>query len=308
MKALNLFLKSLIFIFILFPVSVFAETVYVLETSGKGIDEATLSTMTDLAKEAVVQNSGYSVVEDKANADLKVKISLHKLGSSYVVTGVKKSKQDKGLYRTKLKASSIEDMDTVVERVVRSLLEEESTKKNANVDDVTEDEVTRGTRRFEALKQWSFSIGPAWGKDLNTKKTSMAYNVGYNWIVDPQYDISLGFDWFIPEGNNDALFANLAMGVGYYFNKNKNAPFIIGEFGYAWVASSDPSEGGLFPSLSSDDKANGFSLGAGIGYKFFRTSTTNIGVVLRHNISLVETSTTKSKPQLTTLALRIYWD
>ncbi|MCB9026664.1 MAG: hypothetical protein H6625_10130 [Bdellovibrionaceae bacterium] len=280
-----------------------AETVYVLEIKTKGVDEASLETVKELISSAV-QSEGHSLTSNKNEADSILRPALLKLGDSFILK-IDKLKDNKVKYSSKMKAANLEDMDTVSTRVVRSVLNEEAPSKSVKVTDVTADEETRGTRRFKATRQFRFGFGPAWSSGLNVNGGGTQWSLGYIWGIDPDYDLKLNWSFYVPRADEEnARYSELALGMNYFMTQAKHSPYLSIELGYASAAASEKINN-LFNY--SDDNASGWALGVGLGYKFFRTSTVNVGLLASYKYLFDKTDKSDQTPRLGSLNILVFY-
>ncbi len=302
MKVPSLILSALALLIVLFAANAQADSVFVQTAQAEGEEASLRGTVQELVKAAVSEQSGYSLASTAEGADLVLRPRILKLGSAYILT-IDKIKADKVLFTSKMRASNAEDLDTVSSRVVRSVLKEVRAESNAQVDDITEDEVSRGTRRHIATRQWEIGFGPAWGTNLNTEKSGLVFHLGFVWGVDPQWDLDLSFRATGIDGKNSssAYFSEFMIGTNYHFNKDKNAPFITAGLGRATAGVSDSA------IILNDDTANGWAARVGAGMKFFRTSTVNLGLEANYTFLLAETSVSKKNPGVASFLVSVYY-
>jgi hypothetical protein len=296
-------LSAAALLLVLFASQAHADSVFVQPPLAEGEEAGLKASVYELVKAAVSNESGYSLASSAKEAEFTLRSRVLKLGNSYIMS-VDKIKGEKVLFTSKMKASSAEDLDTVSARVVRSALNETRAEGNAQVDDVTEDEVTRGTRRQQATRQWKLGFGPAWGANLNTDKNGLLFNVGFVWGLDAHWDLDFGFKatGIDNTGTSAAYFTEFMLGANYHLTKNKTAPFITFGVGRAsaGVAQSDTF-------IFTDDTANGWALRAGAGVKLFRTSTVNLGLEANHTILMAKTSRTDKNPGVTSFVVALYY-
>lgn len=302
MKRPSLILSALSLLVVLFAVQANAETVFVQAAQAEGEAASLRATIQELVKAAVSEQSGYSLASSSESADLVLNARILKLGSAYILS-VDKMKGGKVLFTSKMRAANAEDLDTVSARVVRSALHEVRAEQNAQVDDITEDEVSRGTRRHIATRQWEVGFGPAWGTNLNTDKSGLVFHLGFVWGVDPHWDLDLSLRATGIEGKNssNAYFSEFMIGTNYHFNKNKNAPFLTAGLGRATAGVSDST------IILNDDTATGWAARVGAGMKFFRTSTVNLGLEANYTFLLAETSVSKKNPGVASFLVSVYY-
>lgn len=285
---------------VLFSFSAFAESVFVAPL-GEGDDASLRAAVYSLVRAAVSNEAGYSLASNAKDAQLQLAPHLLKLGSSYIVT-VDKLKGERVLFTAKMKAATVDDLDTVSARVVRAALAETKAEATAQVDDVTEHEVTQGTRRQQATRQWKFGFGPAWGSNLNTNKSGLVYALGFVWGIDSDWDVDIAFRG---SGFDDTgAFTEFLIGSNYYLTRGKYAPFVTAGVGRGSAVVSKANSSLFNPS---DDIASGWMARVGAGYKFFRTSNVNVGIEANYSTLFATTSRTGNTPGVTTLLLSVYY-
>ncbi|MCC7405715.1 MAG: hypothetical protein IT288_15050 [Bdellovibrionales bacterium] len=280
-----------------------AESVFVAPVQGSGVDESSLSSITELVRAAVAETEGYELVDNQSSAKIVLTSKALKLGDSYVLSMVKYVDNKKS-FGSKLKAANLDDMDTVSGRLVRAVLTEVTAQKDARVSDVTEDEETRGTRRKKAIRQWELSFGPAKPGNLNTEESGTNWKFGYLWGIDDKIDLKFSWEFLSTKEDDDVNFTDIYLGMNYFFSDANNAPYLTADFGYGVATAHEKNNTSL---IGSDDDASGFALGFGGGMKFLRVSTVNVGLQLRHVILMSDTEITKKKPYVTSLMLSAYF-
>ncbi|MCB0392168.1 MAG: hypothetical protein KDD58_12830 [Bdellovibrionales bacterium] len=305
MSTQKLFINFLLLIFLNLSQSVFAETIYVQDIKAKGgVKSGTLETIKELVSSGVV-SEGHELMTEAGTAEFILQPKLLKLGDSYILK-IDKIQNGKIKFSSKMKASSLSDMDTVAVRVVRSVMEETLPRDSAQVNDVTEDEVHQGTRRYQATRQWRFSFGPAWSNGLNVDGGGTNWGFGYVWGLDPDFDLKLNWSIYTPRSDEDdnARFTNVTLGMNYFLTRAKHSPFASIEIGYGSAAASEDSNN--FFGISDDD-ASGWTIGLGLGYKFFRTSTVNVGIFGSYQYMFDKTEKSNQTPRLGSVSLVVYY-
>lgn len=296
-------LSAAALLLVLFAAQAHADSVYVQPPQADGEEAGLRASVHELVKAAVSNESGYSLAASAKDAEITLRTRVLKLGNSYIMS-IDKLKGERLLFTAKMKASNAEDLDTVSARVVRSALNETRAEGNAQVDDVTEDEVTRGTRRQQATRQWKLGFGPAWGTNLNTDKSGLLFHLGFVWGLDPHWDLDVAFKATGIENSSSssAFFSEFMLGANYHLTKSKNAPFLTFGLGRA---SAGVAQSNTF--IFTDDTANGWALRAGAGVKLFRTSNVNLGLEANHTILMSKTSRTDQNPGVTSLLIAVYY-
>lgn len=287
-----------------------ATTIFVQSpTTEGGTDEQSVeirSSLRALIKAAVSLEPGYSLASSSTEAEFQLQPRLLKLGSSYIVS-VDKTKGDKLTYTAKLKASSAEDIDSVSTRVVRAVLKETKVEDSAQVGDIVESEIHQNTKRIQTTRQWKLGFGPAWGLSMNTDQSGLGFLLGFVWGIDPNFDLDLTFRTagFEKSKESGAHFTDFMIGTNYYLTRDRNALYLTGAVGRSWASASITDSNTLLNT--SDDNANGWGARVGVGYKFFRTSTVNLGLEVNYSQLFGETSRSKGRPGLTGATLSLYY-
>jgi hypothetical protein len=284
----------LIFLFI-FQAS--AESVFVRPPQADGETGSYSATVYELIKAEVSKEPGFALEANAKSASIQLAAKLLKLGNSFILS-IDKIKGDQIVFTAKMKASTIDDLDTVSARVVSAVLREIKVEGSAQIDDVTEDEVTRGTRRIQTVRQWRLAFGPAWGSNLNTTKSGTLGAIGYAWGLDAQWEAltNMSLGGFSKEGESGAYYVDGMLGISYFLTKGKHSPYVTGGFGYASAGASRSET-----ILLTDDKASGWAIRTGVGVKLFRTTNLSFGFELNHSLLFAKTSVSGNMPGLTSL-------
>jgi len=286
----------------------YADAVYVKEVGGEGVDGATKSSVRALIRSAVGDVKGFSVSDKSDGAKIQLSGELLKLGDAYILT-LEKLISGKSVYSSKMKSTTLEDMDKVTERLVDSVLNEKSVAETATTSSITRDEETKGNRRYQATRQWRFSFGPAWSDNLNADGPGTVFGIGYIWGLDPYVDLKLVWSGYSPRDDNadDADYLALNFGINKFFDLAKHSPYVTGSVAYVSASASDGPNTTSSWGNSSADNAKGWGVSAGGGYKFFRTSNVNVGLELNYNFLFDKTDITKNYPSTTYLEIVVYY-
>jgi hypothetical protein len=280
-----------------------AVTVFVEKVQGVAVPAEDLEVVEELIRSSVKSELKHGLAHSAGVADYAIGGKLMRLGQAYSLTLVKiKGQEEVG--RVTMKASMMADMDVVVVRLVRSLDAEMSPAQSATVKDVTAHEERDERRRKQVLSQLSFALGPAWTSNLGIESSTILWNVGYNYELDFNWDMHVDGDWLSTTGasDDDAYFTAINFGVNYYFNPDQYAPFVEGHIGYGVATASLGCEATLLGCFSKD-RASGWLAGAGLGFRFFRTSESNFAVVLRGSYMGAETSISHRHPAVASIML-----
>lgn len=250
--------------FFLFSFPLWADTFYVTEGAGVGVPKEEVQTLNELVRTAVGSIDGHQPSNDPNQANYSLKPKLLKLGNSYTVT-LEKSKKDKVVFSSSLKADRIEDLDTVTQRLVRAVIDEKNPVSDVRITEVTSNDKTLGSTRRDAVKRWMLGFGPAGTANMNQSSNLVLLSVGYEWEI-PSSDASIKILW---EGVSG--FSYLAFNGSYFLNNKDTSPFIHALVGYGGAKTESSGS-------KASENVNGFALGGGAGFRFFRTSSINMEV------------------------------
>ena len=137
------------------------------------------------------------------------------------------------------------------------------------------------------LSYWTLGLGPAISSKLQSDRVMYGLTGGKVWDISPQVSIKLVGDADFSSGADGGQFFNGSVGGNFYFlNRLDSAPFITASMGYGYAKSDDAG------------KAEGFSLGAGAGYQFFRTTEMTLELLAHVTAILNSTSRGGSSPSV----------
>ena len=213
---------------------------------------------------SAVSNAGGQVATSPATADFVLKSEVVKLGQAYVLT-VTRMKNDAPLNSSRQKAAAVEELDDAADRAVRAAMLSTQPKKDLRVGEVKQREEDQLRRRIKSLNLVYFGIGPATFNNMGTQPLSYDLALGYNWEVTPNSAIRILADGVM---SNDwkSYFADLELGLNYMFTDEASSPYVGGLLGFGFSGSN----------ASSATTIGGFSGTIGLGWLFFRTSSTQL--------------------------------
>lgn len=274
-------------------VAAHADTFEVPEIQSPAVDAGQAATVSELIRANVAEIPNQSVVA--RNGQFQLRAKLLKLGNSYVVT-LQKVQKDQVRFASQLKATTFDDMDNVVARLVRSVVTEKPVDKDATVKDVTTAESTQGIRRRETVNRWYFGMGP--GGTINAGGSAANFNlaIGYYFEIDPSVAVKIVYD------GTSSRFNYLNLGANYYFSDKNYSPVVTGELGYGSASQARRNTNYLIDEF---DKVNGFILGAGAGYQFFRTSKVNLEILA--HFAVMMNNNDRGVPSKYGLRVGVYW-
>ncbi len=165
-------------------------------------------------------------------------------------------------------SSTIEDIETVMKRVAKSIVEQESFTKKVEVGSIMKSESAIPERRA-SRKNFGFAFGylyPVDGYDNDHSKSLVIdARVGYE-----LEDYTVGMLAGIRKGFAMNLFGS------YLLSKQDFCPYIGGSFGFHWVSHNSVgqvvyNETTHQYSSDADKRGDGFEIGAHAGIRAFRT-------------------------------------
>ena len=155
----------------------------------------------------------------------------------------------------KTSSVTIEDLDAVLIRIAKSIVENESIEKNVEVGSIIEKEMEtprrRKSHRFAGL---SFGyLYPQKGYDNSDRIFSIDARTGAE-----MKNVMVGMQIAVRQGFAMNIFSN------YLFSKKDFCPYLGGAFGFHWVHHNNYYD-------ANDKKSDGFELTANAGIIAFRT-------------------------------------
>ncbi len=301
MKLLKLILFTT-FPFLLVSQFALADSVFLQKIKGKGVSQGQSEAVEELTRSAIEDLGGYKLVSSKGSAEIQLRARLIKLGES-IIFSMSKYEDGKKTDSTKLKALDFDDIDRVVVRVVRAVLKGKNAKKNAQLDDVTREEVTSTNRRIEPVSQWRFGIGPVAFSNLNESDAGVGFFLGRHFAVNPDFAVNLNLDLAYGREDSNASIVSGQVGIDYFFTRSNTSIYITGNTGYSTAALNDKDVDDSVINIFGESKS-GFSVNAGVGVKLFRVSTINIAFQVDYNYLFSENSL--GNPNWTTLKILLF--
>lgn len=295
---------TLIFTLLALSGRAWADRIWVEVVRGGSVSDSDRESVEELIKIAVPEGGKHSVVSKPAESDWTLSPSLMKLGDAYVLGLQKKDKSGKVVFSDKMKAASMSEMDTVASRLTRAVLSQTAVEATADVTNITEQEEKSGTRRFQATRHWVIGIGPGWTGNLRSSGGGFTWLLGFLWGVDPHYAINLSGTFNSGPKNDESSFSDFSLGADYLFSRARHTPFVGARLGYG-SARMNHDGCNLISLGCSQDRASGWSGTVNAGWRFFRTSTVNAGLVATY--SLLFDKTSAGSPSLATLQIAVYF-
>ncbi|MFH1197205.1 MAG: hypothetical protein V1720_16020 [bacterium] len=166
----------------------------------------------------------------------------------------------KEILKEQITSAKVDDMETVIKRIVNSIIAEKLVTENVEVGTIMKSETIESNRRA-SNKNYGFSFGylfPMSGYSGEDKVFTFDFRYGYE-LQD--YEVGL------LAGLRDGIALNIYS--SYLFSKTDISPFIGGSFGFHWVSHDYYSDG--YYSNKDDMDSDGFEIGLRGGLRIFRT-------------------------------------
>ena len=152
------------------------------------------------------------------------------------------------------------------------------------------------------MQQNIWGFGPGSSTNLNVDSKSYFALYGRSFVIDPHTSLILSFEWLEADGPDSARFYTASLGGNYFFSKGSASPFVNANLGYSVISAHESTN--FFDS--SEDTANGITLGLGVGYMFARVSDVNLAIALSYRHAFSATEISDKKPSMVALALTLY--
>lgn len=284
--------------------------------SGVALEEAKAAA--ELVRNAVAARAGDRLFDDESRAQFILQPRLLKLGDSWVLT-VEKLAGSQIVFAAQSKVPAIDQLDRAARSATMTVMGEAEANRGIRIVQVAPAPVapvaTTSATSISAtsapvtapppapiavapaaepetptmgrsvgrtvdvlpagrkMSYWSIGAGPFLGRWMNTDNVMYDFAFGHNWDINPRATVKLTAETDFSSGNENARFLNLSVGANYYLPPSmENAPYVSTDMGYGYARSG------------KGNTAEGFSLGIGAGYQFFRTTETTMDLLLRYAI------------------------
>jgi hypothetical protein len=258
---------------------VLAADVYVLEAIQENTTPRWGTATTSLVRDAVTAGGKHTLTKTEAMADFVLQPKLLGLGEEYVLT-IEKRRGNQVVLANQVRVSNLDDLDKATARATREVLEGQSNIISSTTlpsEPVTNPlETASRTEDWDRgvtpiYNYWTAGVGPFGGNNLDTDNILYSIALGRTWDIHPRVAIKALGEAAFSTGEEDANLFNIGVGPSYYFMRDNAAqsPYANLDFGYG------------FGQANNNKDINGFSLGLGVGYRFFRTATTGMEISAR---------------------------
>ena len=320
LKALGLFAIA---IAIALPGVAHAADYFVRDTiAERGVSNDDASAATNLVKNAVAARSSDRIVDNESADGFVLQPRLMKLGDSLVLT-VEKLRGGETIFASQSKVERIEQLDGAARSATFAAIDASSSRgngaKSAAAPYQSAPAGSSGSASGTASAQsmpasdastmapsaaaapytmpaqsagassartpevfppghkpdyWTIGVGPFFPHQL--RNSAIMYDVagGHVWDINPRVGVKAMAEGNFSSAKQTGTFLNFSTGANYYFREVAvdTVPYVTGDIGYGFARSAE------------QQTAEGFSLGLGAGYEFFRTADTTLDVLLLYNV------------------------
>lgn len=272
-------MKKLILILLLAAAAFAKDVQLIVDVGNSGVDQGTA---TMLVRDAVIGAGETPVSESKYT----LQVTLLSLGNSVIVVG-EFQKKGEPIASAKLKAENPEELDVVIERVVRGALASESAEQNSEVGKISESEEYEMLRRRGTLRYTTIGLGlglwhPYDGDNGTDPSLSYLLRYGYIWEASPHGAITLITNFGFNFEDNWSIQETFLIGGRYHITASSVSPYVGGGIGLGYSLFHGEDEYGD----SEIYGGYGFAFAASVGVVFFRTSTTQLDVGINYDVVL----------------------
>lgn len=271
-------MKILLVLLLTVAQQAFAADVFVQEAIQDNAPSKWGTATTSLVRDAVTSHGEHRLSRNQTSADYVLQPKLLGLGDGYVLT-IEKKRGGQVVLAKQVRLSSLDELDQAASRATHEALASSpiasSSTTEVEVTDLpmdTSNTLDRWERRpSQVYSYWTAGIGPFSGNNLDTENILYGIALGHTWDIHPRVSIRGLGEAAFSTGDEDARVFNVAVGPSYYFlgGNSERSPYANLDFGYG------------FGQANNDEDLSGFSLGLGVGYRFFRTETTGMEINLR---------------------------
>ncbi len=273
--------------------------------NGVAIEDARATT--NLVKNAVVARSTDRVLQIETPDAYILQPHLMKLGDSWILT-VEKLRGSETLFAAQSKTTRLDQLDSAARSATFAAIDEPSPRTQVATGAAVPYQVppiqnqppiqvqpavnqpapyanqggTTAGRTIDVLpanrkvSYWSIGVGPFFPHRLQNNTVMYDIAAGHAWDINPRAGVKVTAEGNFSSGAQTGTFLNFSTGANYYVRTlgYDTAPYFTGDMGYGFARSAE------------QQTAEGFSLGVGAGFEFFRTTETTLDLLFRYNIIL----------------------
>jgi len=199
-------------------------------------------------------------IAEKLSADEVLLCKLNPLGEKIIIQYILiETSTGKNILAEQATATSLEDLDVIMQRVALSVANHNPFSENVEVGNVVDQETIEPKSR---ASRFNFGVGfgylfPTDGYDDDDK--SFTFNLYFDYEIP---DVAVGMMLGARNGVAIALYGN------YLFSKSDLCPYIGGGLGFHWVYHDGSSSSNTTGSETNED---GVALGFGTGLRILHT-------------------------------------
>lgn len=309
-----------------------AQETWTITRFGGSVDDATVSTFTQLLKTELSSRTGAgfsnsdTVCDDvpcaraaatESKASVVLYGSLGTLGTKIIVNVTMVDVASGDIINTqRMGVDRLEDLDSVAERMAAAFVRGSSTDETAELGNITAEEAKPDRRRDAShdLELRLAGIVPLGDAGFADQGGGVAIDLAY-WYEANNFAISprLGFR-FSADPNDENGFFELPFDIGAYYilGQSDFAPFIGGGAGLRYMSQSVEESrqvGGIVAATHTttvSDSAFGFGTFARAGILLGRTYTVRVAVTADYNIAFLQLNG-EANPQSFTAGVSVFF-
>ena len=287
MKIITLILLVLSIVTTLYAQDSTSKKIVILPFISNGIDEASVQTAESIFRMDLSKVSTLNIISEKKtqevlsendctdlecakeigeklNADEVLLCKLSPLGEKIIIQyELLNASTGNNILAEQATATSLEDLDVVMQRVALSVANHTPFSSNVEVGNVVDQETIEPKSR---ASRFNFGVGfgylfPTEGYDNDEK--SFTLNLYFDYEVK---DVAVGLMGGARDGVAIALYGN------YLFSRTDICPYLGGALGFHWINHDESSTYyNTYPTQNSEMDEDGIELGLGGGLRILHT-------------------------------------
>ena len=240
-----------------------------------------LDVVPNQAKEEVTGRDAAQKVATAASAQRYIEGRITRLGQRAIIqVKVFETQSNRSTYADRMTASTPSDIETVMQRLAKSIALGQKVEHTEDIHTVTERE-QMALKRKRANHYFGLTIG---GSIAPSQDSAFLSGFGFSWLWDNR-DMLLGADWIMHGIDSDISVWNLSIAGYYPLSDASNTLYVGGGLALSGIDHQGDEE--QFDENDVDvDESNksGLSVFGSVGALFGRTSTVSIRPEIGYSI------------------------
>ncbi len=287
-----------ILIMMIVPSAAFAKSMTILPFQGESVHpqirnaarDALSIFLTDNSV-AIVGNQANEVVTERQQAQAAAQAAqatqyiegrITRLGQRAIIqVQVFDTSTNQATYSDRMTAATPSDLETVMQRLARSIASGVKVTHNEDIHTVTQRE-QRALRRRVANHYFGLTLG---GSVAPSQDSSFMSGLGFSWLWDNR-NMLLGADWTIHGMDSDVSVWNLSIGGYYPLSENDTTLYVGGGLALSGIErEAEYDEDGFLVEDDREHSKAGLSVFGSVGALIGRTSTVSIRPEIGYSVS-----------------------